>query len=58
MCSNSKESIKPILVHDHASHHRHQHQQHVKVEEDDQHEIDNQSLTPEERGEIFKDSIS
>ncbi len=48
--SLSNDSIKPILVHDHSSHH-HQ-EQHVHVEDDHLHEIDEQLLTPEERGLI------
>ncbi|CAF2661741.1 unnamed protein product [Rotaria sp. Silwood2] len=49
--SSSNDSIKPILVHHHSrdstspSHHHH----HVHVESDDQHNVDDHSLTLEER---------
>jgi hypothetical protein len=48
--SSSNDSIKPILVHDHSSHH-HQ-QQHVHVQDDPEHQSNDQALTPEEQGLI------
>jgi len=40
------DSIKPILVHDHSSHHP---QHHVHVEDDHQHDVDEPALTPDEQ---------
>ncbi|CAF1003106.1 unnamed protein product [Rotaria sordida] len=53
---SSNDSIKPVLVHhskDSMVPTNHQQHHHVHVESDHQHDVDERSLTPEERGSIL-----